>query len=822
MNTVNRSLNGFPGARAALAALVLMGCAFAGPALAAASNAAEAAAAPQPAVSAPAAPGAPAPAPVAPPSAPPPSVAANLAADQATLAQFDNQAPTVSNDARLAAMGARAAQIEAEARADLVAPAAQEASLDKQIAKIVPRGRRKPTAAQQAKEAPLLAERAAAANQAAQAETVAVAARDAFSLIAERRREGFSARVLTRSESPLSPDFWSALVGAAGSDGQRFMAMTDEAVSTAADAPEPRGMIGLTLGLLLAAALVVPLRIWLRRLGRRKTGKIHPGFGKTGAALWVAVVDTAAPTLGVVALRIGAEWGGLLSTEANALAGAAVVAVAWAGGILALGRVLATEADTARRLLPLDDSDARRLRAPLAIVALVTGTGFMLTRLNYVVGASVAATIAANCLLSLAYAAAAALILVSFGRGRGSSPESAAEAAADRARAPAWTLISLILSGAILVTLCAVFAGYSTLAALTSGQIFWLSLIAAAAYLVMRFVDDFATATFSPQGWASRSLFVIFRFRRSTIAQAGALVSAALQLLVLVGALSLALTPFGRGGDLLFANLNDLGSPIHFGSVTISPFAVAAGLGAFVIGMGLTRGVQGWVVRRYLPVTDWDAGVRNSVTTGVGYLGVGIALLCALGATGLGFSQIALVASALSVGIGFGLQNVVQNFVSGVILLVERPVKVGDWVSIDGVEGGIRRIRVRATELELSDHSTVILPNSDLITKPVRNKTLGGRYAGVTLRLSINKVGDAAKARELLLEIARGKSTQAKGLNAWVNIDSMAASGAANLTCGFYIEDPRAAGKARSDSYFEIIDVLGRAEIGFAGPIDPA
>ena len=117
--------------------------------------------------------------------------------------------------------------------------------------------------------------------------------------------------------------------------------------------------------------------------------------------------------------------------------------------------------------------------------------------------------------------------------------------------------------------------------------------------------------------------------------------------------------------------------------------------------------------------------MRNSVTTGVGYLGVCVAVLCALAASGLGFNQIALVASALSVGIGFGLQQVVQNFVSGVILLVERPVKVGDWVSVGGVEGDIRRIRVRATEIETSDRTTVIVPNSDLITKSVQNKTLG-------------------------------------------------------------------------------------------------
>jgi len=820
MNTVNPSLNLF-GAR--LAALVIGLAAWAG-AAGAAPPPANAVPAPVNAVAAPPVPvGAPkpaaAPAPAATPApAPPLDLPATLSAEQATLTELGNQAATASNDAKLASLGAEASSIEAQARAEAAGPAAQVAAINAQLAKLTPRRRHgAPTAAEKAKAAPLLAERASLTREETEADAVASSARAAFSEIAERRREGFSARVLTQTASPLSPDFWTDLADAADSDGQRLVMMTQEAADTALDAAQPRAAIGLAAGLAVAVALLFPIRLLLGRLGRRKTGEaVRAGSYKTGAALWVAAVDTATPAFAVAALRTGAQWGGLLSPEANALAGAAVAAAAWAAGILALGRVLATDRDASQRLLPLPDDVGKRVRLPLLTVALITGVGFMLTRLNYVVGASVAATIAFNCAISLAYAGAALLVLVSFGR------SAAPTEPADRRAAPAWTLISLILAGAIVVTLGAILAGYTTLAALVSGQIFWLSLIAGGAYLVMRFVDDLTAGVFSPQGWASRALFLLFRFRRSTIGQAGALISAAAQIIVLIAALSLALTPFGRGGELLVSHIGELGKPIKFGSATISPMAIAAGLATLMIGIGLARGVQDWVVKRYLPVTDWDAGVRNSVTTGVGYLGVGIALLCALAATGLGFAQIALVASALSVGIGFGLQNVVQNFVSGIILLVERPVKVGDWINIDGVEGGIRRIRVRATEIELSDRSTVIVPNSDLITKPVRNKTLAGRYAGVSVRLSVNKATDAAKARELLLEVVRGKSAQAGGLNPWVNLDSLAVGGAANLTCGFYIEDPRSAGRARSDTYFAIIEALGGAEIGFAGPIDPA
>ncbi len=766
---------------------------------------------------------------VTPPVAPPPTVtppppaapafAASVADDQATLAQLSSQAQIVSNDGRLAKMEAQAAAIEARARAAAASAASALSGVSVQLARLTPRRREKLTPAEAATLASLQARRAALTAEEAQASALAAQARGAYSLIADRRRVGFSDRVLTRSASPLSPDFWTSLGGNAASDSQRLVEMTDEAVDAALDAPEPRGLIGLGGGLLLALALMLPARRWLERFGRRKTGEdVHAGFAKTGAALWVAIVDAGVPTLAMMALRIGAEWGRLLSDDADVMAGAAVGATAWAAGILALGRVLATERDASQRLLPLSDDAARRIRPPLLAVALVTGAGFMLTRLNYVVGASVAATIAANCAVSMAYAGAAVLVLVSFGRG-GAPLDDEPTDDETAERAPIWTLISLVLSGAIILTLGAVLSGYSTLATLTSGQIFWLSLIAASAYLLMRFADDVVSVLFGPGGGASKALYALFRFRRSTIGQAGALTSAAMQVLVIVAALSLALTPFGQGGSLLFANLGQLGHPIKLGSAMLSPADIAAGVGTFIIGMALARAVQRWIERRYLPVTDWDSGVRNSVSTGVGYLGVGIALACALAATGLGFSQIALVASALSVGIGFGLQNVVQNFVSGVILLVERPVKVGDWVSIDGVEGDVRRIRVRATEIALGDRSTMIIPNSDLITKPVLNRTVGEPFARVEMKLSITQAADVNKARDLMLETVRHIDGVVAEPGPDVYIDSLGAAGAVNLICHFYVASPRVATRLRSDGYFAVLEALRQAGVAFAGPI---
>jgi potassium efflux system protein len=253
----------------------------------------------------------------------------------------------------------------------------------------------------------------------------------------------------------------------------------------------------------------------------------------------------------------------------------------------------------------------------------------------------------------------------------------------------------------------------------------------------------------------------------------------------------------------------------------VSPRAILNGLAAFVLGILVVHLLRGWLLRRYLPVTGWDAGVRNSVSTGVGYVGVAIAVLCALAAMGLGLRQIALVASALSVGIGFGLQQVVQNFVSGVILLIERPVKVGDWVDVGGgVEGDIRRIRVRATEIQTFDRTTVIVPNSDLITKQVSNKTRGDR-GRVKLDLSIANPADAARARDLILKVAGQTRDVLTDPKPAVYIDGLAAAGAVNFKGYLFVDSPRDVTRVRSELYFAIMDAFQREGIAFTGAAGP-
>ena len=121
-------------------------------------------------------------------------------------------------------------------------------------------------------------------------------------------------------------------------------------------------------------------------------------------------------------------------------------------------------------------------------------------------------------------------------------------------------------------------------------------------------------------------------------------------------------------------------------------------------------------------------------------------------ALGIGIQQIGLVVGALSVGIGFGLQAITQNFISGLILLAERPVKIGDWVRVGDFEGDVQRISVRATEIRVADRSTVIVPNSELITKPLRNMTLANPLGRVLLQFPVPLDTDVDRLRAILLE----------------------------------------------------------------------
>lgn len=194
---------------------------------------------------------------------------------------------------------------------------------------------------------------------------------------------------------------------------------------------------------------------------------------------------------------------------------------------------------------------------------------------------------------------------------------------------------------------------------------------------------------------------------------------------------------------------------IRLGDLNLSLVDVVAALVTVVVGFLIVGALKRWVRERVMPNTQLDLGMQNSISTGIGYVSGLVVLMIAIMVLGIDFSSIALVAGALSVGIGFGLRTVVENFVAGLLLLIERPIKTGDWIVVGTTEGIVKSISVRSTEIETFDRASVIVPNSALIASPVVNWTHKNRIARVIVKLSVAPGADARLIERILLDCAR-------------------------------------------------------------------
>ena len=198
-------------------------------------------------------------------------------------------------------------------------------------------------------------------------------------------------------------------------------------------------------------------------------------------------------------------------------------------------------------------------------------------------------------------------------------------------------------------------------------------------------------------------------------------------------------------------------------NLTIVPAHLVWSLVILALLLTLSNWLKGRLDNKWLVKTRMETSSREALVTSFGYVAASIAVIVALSVAGISFSNLAIIAGALSVGIGFGLQNVVNNFVSGIILLIERPVRKGDWIVVGNNEGYVESISIRSTTIRTFERADVIVPNSDLISGQVTNWTLGNTWGRAKVDVGVAYGSDIETVIAILLDVANKHPEVFKG-----------------------------------------------------------
>jgi potassium efflux system protein len=556
------------------------------------------------------------------------------------------------------------------------------------------------------------------------------------------RRGTFERRILERGKSPLSPSLWTDIAKDAPVGIERIRHM----LTGWWQAPGDRSLfVGLVLGaILLWGVLSIAGYRGIVRYRQWDAPQPPTQWRRAASAGRVVLWRTLPTVLAGTALYFSLKEFGLVSEVSERLVIAAIVSLVIIATVQAVTKTALAISRPHWRLLQLSDAAAGKLYVRLMALAALYGIDFFVSSLTQAVYMPYSVSTGQSFVSSVLFAA----LIISILRIREKDAEGRTRPIGPGyVRLPLW-LIALAILGAALI-------GYVALARFIAGQLIVASTILIIAYLLIISVTAFGENVSDDDTAGGRWLrdhSDLDEHRREQIALPVTLI---LKAAIVIGAVPFLLLLWGFDWHDISSWLRQILFGFEVGGVKISVTTVVAALVIFFFGYLAAKFFQAWLDRDVLERAGVEAGVRDSVRTGVGYIGFGLAALLAISYAGLDFSSLAIVAGALSVGVGFGLQSVVNNFVSGLILLAERPIKLGDWIIVGGHEGIVRRISVRSTEIETFDRANVIVPNSMLISDMVKNWTLHNSTGRVPVPVHVHVASDPEQVRDILLEVAR-------------------------------------------------------------------
>ena len=651
-----------------------------------------------------------------------------------------------------------------------------------------------------------------------QARLLGVDADDVTDRIVSRRRALFARAVFSRSYSILDLGLWSSAIREVPADARATATIATDWLTNVWRRLGPAYGMAFLAFLLAVGAFYVYAASAVRRLLAREPATAEPSrLAKVLGAFLVVIVISIVPILCAFAIAGSLHLLGLVPDRIDPLLKSLVGAVTRISLTAGVARGLLTPSRQNWRLLDLRDVTCDRLIRLALTIALIVSAGKVLDAIFDLIAASLPVAVATRGLVSWAVVITMALSL------RGILPEEDdAECLGPKIGGPtdwygplriaAWTFIA--------VTFVAVLVGYVAFGAFLVDQLVWVSFIGALLYLLRQLAAEGTAAAMRPQALVGRGFVTSVGLRRESLDFLAALITGIAGLALWIVAALLVLAPWGIESDDMFGSLQAAFFGFRIGDVTISLSSIVLSFIIFGIGLGLTRALQKWLDQSLLPLTQLDTGLRNSIRTSLGYVGFTLALALALGEVGLDFQKLAIVAGALSVGIGFGLQSIVNNFVSGLIILWERAIRVGDWVVVGEEQGHVRRINVRSTEIETFDRATMIVPNSNLVSGVVKNWVRGDRIGRIRIPLAVPLDTDADVVRDTLVACARAQDNVLRipAPQVW-----LAAIGTTDLKFELmvYVGDVEATARVKSDLNFEILKRFKAEKIALAPAAAP-